>query len=165
MNGEHASTVRQQMVCAPHSCPHASEMNACKLEQCRWICVNLVSGAHRGDLVVVRVLQLGPAGLLGVRNVLAQHRLRQDVGIAGARLLCRSTRPRQTRSLVRISAAKRRRQSCADADRDKTKPTTKQGTCGLSNMRRCSFEVAWFTAGQAGACLGVLCLVRMAPPV
>lgn len=38
---------------------------------------------HLCNLVVVGRLQLWPARLLGVRDVLAQHLLRQHIGVAG----------------------------------------------------------------------------------
>ena len=47
----------------------------------------LETSAYRSDFVVVGVLQLGLAVLLGVRDVLAQRLLRQDVRVRMRRRL------------------------------------------------------------------------------
>lgn len=44
-------------------------------------CRAVSHGGHRRDLVIVGVVQLGPAVLLGVGDVLAQHLLRQHVRV------------------------------------------------------------------------------------
>ena len=61
---------------------------------------------HRSNLLVVGVLQLGAAGLLGVRHVLAQQRLGNDVRVA--RAVIGSLRQRG----LRVQVLHRRRDAC-----------------------------------------------------